>query len=95
MGMTDEELAGARGCRRLALAILLRAWRDLASSDGAQATRAEGLPPGVTLADDARTFLESDGARWLLLISEIDPSGLDAALGDLLPTERRQLRLLD
>ena len=83
------------GYRRLALAILLRACRDLVIDGGVQAARAAGLPPGVTLADDARAFLESDGARWLLLISEIDPSSLDAALGELLPTERRQLRLLD
>lgn len=73
--------------------MLLRAWADAHNTNGDRDARALGLPRGLTLAGDARQFLESDGAAWLVLALELDPAGLDHALGGLGPSEWRQLRL--
>ena len=71
------------GWRRLSCAVLVRALLDTRSKNGAKAAREAGLPPGLTLAGDARSFLRSDGARWLVLALDLDPAGLDQALGEL------------
>ena len=58
--------------RHLPCAVLLRAYRDTASTNGDKAAREAGLPPGVALAQDARAFLESDGAAWLVAALDLD-----------------------
>ena len=88
--MTDPE---GQAWRRLGCAVLLRAWADCHNTNGDRDARALGLPRGLTLAGDARAFLQSPGARWLVLALELDPEGLDHALGGLGPSEVGQLRL--
>ena len=68
------------GWRRLGCAVLVRAWRDTHSTNGDKAAREAGLPKGTTLAADARQFLESDGARGLVLALDLGPEGLDRVL---------------
>ena len=76
--MMEEVL---RGYRRLACAVLVRAWKDAHNTNGTGAAVELGLPPGVTLSGDARAFLQGDGARWLAALLEFNPGGLDRALG--------------
>ena len=78
--MTDPTLAGWRA---LGCAVLVRAWRDTHDRNGAKAARAAGISPDIGLAGDARLFLESDGARWLVALLDLDPAGIDAALAGL------------
>jgi hypothetical protein len=69
--------------RRLALAVLAQAWRDAHNQNGARAAAELGLPPEVTLAGDARDWLQGDGARWLVLALDLDAATaahLDRAL---------------
>ena len=89
--MTDPTLDGYR---RLGCAILLRAWSDCYNTNGDKAARAAGIPVVVGLAGDARAFLQSDAAQWLVAVLDLDRAGLDRALGELPPAEWSQLRLL-
>ena len=82
----DEWLTG---WRRLGCAILLRAWRDAHTRNGHQAARKLGLPPGATLAGDARAFLASEGARWLVAALDLDQAGFEHALAELPPAAGR------
>jgi hypothetical protein len=83
----------SKAWRRLGCAVLVQAWRDAHNTNGARAAAELGLPAGLTLAGDARAFLQSDGAAWLVLALDLDPAGLDQALGGLRPSKWGQLRI--
>ena len=89
--MIVDELTG---WRRLACAVLVRAWRDAHSTNGDKAAKEAGISAGVGLAGDARAFLESDGAAWLALMLEFDPAGVDHLRHQLPPVEWGQLSLM-
>lgn len=79
------------GYRRLACAILLRAWADCHSTNGAKWAKEAGIYP-ATLAGDARAFLESDGAAWLVaVLDDLDPRALDRLRATFPPAEWGQL----
>ena len=82
-----------KGYRRLACAVLWRAWADAHSTNGTKAAREAGIPRGVSLADDARAFLESDGAGWLLALLELDGRILDGIRAELPRASWEQLAL--
>jgi hypothetical protein len=65
------------GWRALACAVLLRAHKDAMDGNGH--------------SQDARCFLGSDGARWLAVALDLDPAGLDHALGELPAAKWKQL----
>jgi hypothetical protein len=93
MEQDGETVSEAAAWQRLALAVLVRAWADAHSTNGAKAARELGLSPGVGLADDARLFLESDGAAWLLALLEMDGTLIERIRHELPPLEWRQLAL--
>jgi hypothetical protein len=66
------EDAVALSWRRLAVEVLVQAWRDAHNQNGRRAARDLGLPEGVTLADDARQWLASEGARWLVMALDLE-----------------------
>lgn len=57
--------------RRLGCAVIWRAWLDAKSGNGQ--------------SSDARLFLESDGAAWLLGLLELPPALAQAIAGELPP----------
>ncbi len=67
----------------LGWAVIERAYRDAAGRSGAKAAREAGLPPGVDLAGDGRSFLEGEGARWLLITMGLEEWLLDRLLAEL------------
>ena len=73
--------------------MVLQAWRDCHNTNGAKAAREAGISPGVGLAGDARLFLESDGAAWLLALLELDAGTIDEIRSVLPPVKWRQLPL--
>ena len=76
--MVDDPIS--MGWRRLGAAVLVRAWRDVHNTNGHKAAREAGFPYGISLAGDARSFLNGNGARWLVAVLDIDQAGLDHAL---------------
>ncbi len=81
------------GWRALGCAVLLRAWSDTRNNNGHKAAREAGIPTGITLAQDARSFLHGDGARWLVAALDLDQDGLDHALDGMPRPEFEQLTL--
>jgi hypothetical protein len=92
--MDADQVVVLNSWRRLGCAVLLRAWRDAHNRNGHKAAREIGLPVGVTLAGDARAFLESDGALWLAALLELDAGIVDDIRAELAPAEWRQLALV-
>ena len=78
----------AEGYRRLACAVLVQAYRDSLNPDGHRVTRVAGSTFGVTSAEEARSFLQADGARWLVALLDLDPTLLDYALAKLPKTKK-------
>lgn len=72
-------MADADGWRALGCAILLRAWRDAAHGNGH--------------SSDARLFLDSDGARWLVALMDLDGQLVDDIKATLPPAAWVQLAL--
>lgn len=71
--------------RRPTLAMPLRAWADTHNRNGAKCAWDAGIPKAVSLAQEARSFLASDGAAWrVVLLEDLDPADL-AGLVDRLP----------
>ena len=83
------------GWRALACEILHRAFLDTKSRGGEKAARDACIPAGVSLADDARSFLHSDGGRWLWLMLELDGSLFDEALAGVPRVDFEQLTFLE
>ena len=81
------------GWQRLGCAILWRAWKDAHSTNGWKDAREAGLSPGLTLSDDARAFLQSDGARWLIALLDLDGGIVDDIRAELPPVLWEQLAL--
>jgi hypothetical protein len=67
------------GWRALGCAILLRAWRDAAHGNGH--------------SSEARAFLESDGAAWLIALLDLDSQIMDNIRAELPPVLWVQLAL--
>lgn len=93
--MDDQDEAQAIGYRQLACAVLLQAWRDAHSRNGAKAAREAGIPKAIGLAGAGRQFLASDAARWLVIALDIDPAGLEQVLAALPAGGPVQLLLFD
>lgn len=81
------------GWQRLGCAILWMAWKDAHSTNGWREAREAGISPGVTLSGDARLFLESDGAAWLIALLELDCQIVDDLRAQLPPVLWEQLAL--
>lgn len=72
------------GWTRLACAVINRAVKDARNGgDGREGARELRLPRGVTLAMDARAFLESQAAEWLWGLLGLDPDYLDRLRAEL------------
>lgn len=81
--MDPSDLQDLDGWQALGCAILARAFEDAHQARGHRDARAAGYPPGVSLADGARHFLDGDGARQLWALLGLDPAELDRRLAML------------
>ena len=92
--MNGNDRAEVIGWRRLACAVIVQACRDAHNTNGHQAAGGLGLPPGQSLSDDAKNFLHSSGADWLVsLLDDLDLDGLERLRAEVSPAEWVQCAL--